>query len=58
MSKKENPAPLEEREEAAETPQEITEELHQEAEEETFAVTREQMEKMEALAGQLAEAGD
>ena len=56
MSKKENPAPLEEREEAAETPQEITEELHQEAEEETFAVTREQMEKMEALAGQLAEA--
>ena len=40
MSKKENPAPLEEREEAAETPQEITEELHQEAEEETFAVTR------------------
>ena len=58
MSKKENPAPLEEREEAVETPQEVTEEFHQEEAEETFTVTREQMEKMEALAGQLAEAGD
>ena len=50
MSRKEKPAPMEEREEtAAETPEEVVEELHQE-EAETFTVTKEQIEKMEALA--------
>ena len=31
MSKKENPAPMEERQETAETPEEVTEEFRQEA---------------------------
>ena len=58
MSRKEKPAAMEEREEtAAETPEEVVEELHQE-EAETFTVTKEQMEKMEALAGQLEAAND
>ena len=58
MSRKEKPAPMEEREEtAAETPEEVVEELHQE-EAETFTVTKEQIEKMEALAGQLEAAND
>ena len=48
MSKKENPAPLEEQQ-----PGEAAEDCRPE-EPETFTVTREQMEKMESLAGELA----
>ncbi len=60
MSKKENPAPMEEKESPAGSaePQEVTEEYRQEQEPETFTVTREQMEKMEQLAQQLAAAND
>ena len=60
MSKKENPAPMEEKETSAGSaePQEVTEEYRQEQEPETFTVTREQMEKMEQLAQQLAAAND
>lgn len=58
MSKKENPTPLEEQEipveqEAAETTESAAEETP-----ETFTLTREQMEKMEALAGQMAALND
>lgn len=60
-NKKENPAPMEEQEkqekQTQEQPTEVTEEYRPEAEE-TFTVTREQMEKMEALAGQLAALND
>jgi len=56
VSKKENPAPAEEKESAA--PQEVTEEYRQEDAAETFTVTREQMEKMEGLAAQLAALND
>ena len=59
MSKKENSAPMEEQE-GQEQPAEVTEEYRQEEVPagETFTVTREQMEKMEALAGQLAALND
>ena len=62
MSKKEkNPSPAGEQEQApqeAQQPQEVTEEYRQEETPETFTVTREQMEKMEKLAGQLAALND
>ena len=62
MSKKEkNPSPAGEQEQApqeAQQPQEGTEEYRQEETPETFTVTREQMEKMEALAGQLSSLHD
>ena len=62
MSKKEkNPSPAGEQEQApqeAQQPQEVTEEYRQEETPETFNVTREQMEKMEALAGQLSSLHD
>ena len=62
MSKKEkNPSPAGEQEQApqeAQQPQEVTEEYRQEEPPETFTVTREQMEKMEALAGQLSSLHD
>lgn len=64
MSKKEkNPSPAGEQEQEqapqeAQQPQEVTEEYRQEETPETFTVTREQMEKMEALAGQLSSLHD
>ena len=62
MSKKEkNPSPAGEQEQAsqeAQQPQEVTEEYRQEEPPETFTVTREQMEKMQALAGQLSSLHD
>jgi len=62
VSKKEkNPSPAGEQEQApqeAQQPQEVTEEYRQEETPETFTVTREQMEKMEALAGQLSSLHD
>ena len=62
MSKKEKtPSPAGEQEQApqeAQQPQEVTEEYRQEETPETFTVTREQMEKMEALAGQLSSLHD
>lgn len=61
MSKKEKNAPQEEQEKnvCPDQPQEVTEEYRpEEAAEETFTVTREQMEKMEKLAGQLAALND
>ena len=62
MSKKEkNPSPAGEQEQApqeAQQPQEVTEEYRQEETPETFTVTREQMEKMESLAGQLSSLHD
>ena len=62
MSKKEkNPSPAGEQEQPpqeAQQPQEVTEEYRQEETPETFTVTREQMEKMEALAGQLSSLHD
>ncbi len=54
MSKKENPTPMEEQETPLE--QESAEAAPQE--EEVFTLTREQMEKMEALAGQMATLND
>ncbi len=61
MSKKENPAPQQEpaknQNPTAGQPEEVTEERRQETEE-TFTVTREQMEKMEGLAGDLAKLND
>ncbi len=56
MSKREKPAPAGEQESAA--PQEVTEEYRQEDAAETFTVTKEQMEKMEGLAAQLAALND
>ena len=60
MSKKEKSAPQEEQEKTPcpDQPQEVTEEYRQEETPETFTVTREQMEKMEALAGQLSSLHD
>ena len=61
MSKKEKSAPQEEQEKntCPDQPQEVTEEYRQEEPaEETYTVTREQMEKMEKLAGQLAVLND
>lgn len=61
MSKKEKSAPQEEQEKTPcpDQPQEVTEEYRQEEPaEETYTVTREQMEKMEKLAGQLAALND
>ena len=61
MSKKEKNAPQEEQEKntCPDQPQEVTEEYRQEEPaEETYTVTREQMEKMEKLAGQLAVLND
>ena len=61
MSKKEKNAPLEEQEKntCPDQPQEVTEEYRpEETAEETFTVTKEQMEKMEKLAGQLAVLND
>lgn len=59
MSKKENPTPMEEQE-AATTAESAEQELPADSasEAETFTVTREQMEKMEGLAGQLAALND
>ena len=61
MSKKDKNAPLEDGT-PQDAPVEVTEEYHQEEaagqEQETFTVTREQMEKMNALAGQLEGAND
>ena len=56
MSKKEKNAPQEEQEKnvCPEQPEEVTEEYRPEETAETFAVTREQMEKMEKLAAQMA----
>ena len=53
MSKKENPSPMEEQEAA-----QAAEAAEETAEAETFTLTKEQMEKMEALAGQLATLND
>ena len=53
MSKKENPTPMEEQETPVEQEAEATEETP-----ETFTLTREQMEKMEGLAGQMAALND
>ena len=60
MSKKEMNAPQEEQEKnvCPEQPEEVTEEYRPEETAETFTVTREQMEKMEKLAGQLATLND
>lgn len=60
MSKKEKNAPQEEQEKTpcSEQPEEVTEEYRPEETAETFTVTREQMEKMEKLAGQLATLND
>ena len=60
MSKKEKNAPQEEQEKnvCPEQPEEVTEEYRPEETAETFTVTREQMEKMEKLAGQLATLND
>ena len=60
MSKKEKNAPQEEQEKnaCADQPAEVTEEYRPEEAAETFTVTREQMEKMEKLAGQLASLND
>ena len=55
MSKKENPTPMEEQNIPAE--QEAAE-AAESVQEETFTLTREQMEKMEALAGQMAALND
>ena len=59
MSKKENPTPMEEQETpvAGETA-EVEETPAEENAPETFTLTREQMEKMEGLAGQLAALND
>ena len=61
MSKKENPTPMEEQnipaeQETAEAAE--TTETNEAAQEEVFTLTREQMEKMEALAGQMAALND
>ena len=53
MSKKENPTPMEEQETPLEQEAETAEETP-----ETFTLTREQMEKMEGLAGQMAALND
>jgi molecular chaperone GrpE len=53
VSKKENPSPMEEQEAA-----QAAEAAEETAEAETFTLTKEQMEKMEALAGQLATLND
>lgn len=60
MSKKENPTPMEEQETPVEQEAAETENAGAAAEEtpETFTLTREQMEKMEALAGQMAALND
>lgn len=60
MSKKEKSAPQEEQEKTAcaDQPAEVTEEYRPEEAADTFTVTREQMEKMEKLAGQLASLND
>ena len=60
MSKKEKNAPQEEQEKTPcpDQPEEVTEEYRPEETAETFTVTREQMEKMEKLAGQLATLND
>ena len=60
MSKKEKNAPQEEQEKnvCPEQPEEVTEEYRPEETAETFTVTREQMEKMEKLAGQLTTLND
>jgi len=60
VSKKEKNAPQEEQEKnvCPEQPEEVTEEYRPEETAETFTVTREQMEKMEKLAGQLATLND
>ena len=55
MSKKENPTPMEEQNAPIE--QETTE-TAETVQEETFTLTREQMEKMEAMAGQMASLND
>ena len=58
MSKKENPTPMEEQNTPVEQEAEQTAEAAATAQEETFTLTREQMEKMEALAGQMAALND
>ena len=56
MSKKQKPAPMDEEEQAVQQPAEPAPEPEEVPE--TFTVTREQMEKMEALAGELAAQND
>lgn len=56
MSKKETPNPIEEQNTPVE--QEMNTEPAAEKQEETFTLTREQMEKMEAMAGQMAALND
>ena len=56
MSKKETPNPIEEQNAPVE--QEMNTEPAAEKQEETFTLTREQMEKMEAMAGQMAALND
>ena len=60
MSKKENPTPMEEQETPMEQETVEAESAESTSEEtaETFTLTREQMEKMEALAGQMAALND
>ena len=60
MSKKENPTPMEEQETPVEQEAAETENAGAATEEtpETFTLTREQMEKMESLAGQMAALND
>ena len=57
MSKKDKNAPLD-GQTPQEQPGEVTEEYRQEDAGETFTVTREQMEKMEKLAGEMAALSD
>ena len=57
MSKKDKNAPLD-GQTPQEQPGEVTEEYRQEDAGETFTVTREQMEKMEKLAGEMAALND
>ncbi len=57
MSKKENPTPMEEQDTPVEQ-EAVESETAETAAEETFTLTREQMEKMEALAGQMAALND
>lgn len=58
MSKKEKDVPLDEEKEAQSSPAGEPEETAEEAAPETFTVTKEQMEKMEGLAQQLAAQND
>jgi len=58
VSKKENPTPMEEQNTPVEPENTAAAENAEVVQEETFTLTREQMEKMEALAGQMAALND